>query len=95
MGAESTGNEPKLALMCLYPDWGHVKPLLNIAFVAAESGFDVRFFIPNAASRLIEDHGFPVTRINIDSGEDMARLFRTLCLFIPTYCSKHLRTWII
>lgn len=78
MGAESTGNEPKLALMCLYPDWGHVKPLLNIAFVAAESGFDVRFFIPNAASRLIEDHGFPVTRINIDSGEDMARLFRTL-----------------
>jgi len=78
MGAERTGNEPKLALMCLYPDWGHVKPLLNIALVAAESGFDVRFFVPNAASRLIEAHGFPVTRISVDSGEDMARLFRTL-----------------
>lgn len=65
---------PKLALVCLYPDWGHVKPLVGIAVEARRAGFDVRLFVPAKCAPLVE--GFDATLLNI--GVDTGPVFRAL-----------------
>ena len=48
----------KIALICLTPDSGHIVPLLRIAKIAREEGFQVTCFVPDEAALLIEQYGF-------------------------------------
>lgn len=68
----------RLAILSLAPDWGHVQPLLHIARSAHIDGYEVRFFVADRCSRLVEDAGFAGIGVSSPHSQVVHDLFRRL-----------------
>lgn len=53
----------RVAFCCFLPDMGHVLPLVRMAAVVRELGWDFRFFVPGNIARFLQAEGYQVVDI--------------------------------
>ena len=54
---EASESQLRVALVCLFPDWGHVVPLVKIATAARAAGIEVRCYFPAKTKPLVDRAG--------------------------------------
>lgn len=64
------GEKLKVALLCFFPDWGHILPLLKIGRALKESGHSVRCYIPSNAVDFADRADLEVFPIEVASGRE-------------------------
>lgn len=76
--SRTPGNHPRLAVLCFFPDWGHVQPLIRIGAAAAASGWAVRCYLPERARALADRLEIEARYLDDVARPEVLQLFRKL-----------------
>lgn len=71
---DRSSNPTRVAVLCFYPDWGHMLPLLKIARAARDSGHQVRCYFPERGRDLCDKYGISLFGLNIGTTFDASTL---------------------